>query len=143
MAITGPHKVWVHPEIQGHAVDQQTGSPIAGVKIGFLQSEFGGGETTTAEDGSYELPAVAKWEWISWPGDPCYKTLVEATANGYQAVIAETGHGTGDVWGGGPAPIHGIDFRLSRGDTGDSTSAIIRNRFTLPSMTLEDTLPKR
>ncbi len=125
MAVKGPHKIWVRPEIRGHVIDHSTGNAIAGAKVSFPNSTYGGGDTESLADGSYSMPAVSQLEWFSWPGDPHYTTWVEAKAIGYNSVTTETGHGTGDVYGGRAAPIRQIDFRLSSVGTGDAIETVV------------------
>lgn len=120
MWISGPHKIWVQPEVRGTVVDQRSGLPISGAILVTVPPSFGSIRTVSAIDGSYILPALSDYEWFSMPGDPYFRTTVEARAVGYYSVRHETGHGTGAVYGGRPAPKRHIDFELS--STGEGTS---------------------
>lgn len=110
--INGPHPIWVRPEIRGRVTDASNGRPIAGAKIQFVNSPYGGGHTRSNDNGEFVLSPVSKNEWISVPGDPFYRTFVEASAQGYNSAVHETGHGTADVSGSHPAPIRIIDFAM-------------------------------
>lgn len=121
LRMTDGRKRWVHPEIRGVVVDQQTGNPIPDVTVKFIRSEFGGGETRTDSNGEFVLNAVSEKYRISFPGDPFYRTYVESSVDGYNPIVHETGHGTGDVWGGRPAPVRTVRFELNTGSAGTST----------------------
>lgn len=115
---------WVHPQIEGTVVDAQTGHPIKNAKVEFVRSEFLGGTTSTDENGDFVLAPVVEMTWFTLPGDPYYRSFVVASANGYDSVEHETGHGTGDVWGGGPPPRRLIDFWLDGGAGGRSVETM-------------------
>lgn len=127
IGIRGPAKIWVHPEIRGTVLDDESGLPVAGAIVRSSNSRCSG-ETVTADDGTYVLPAVSETEWVSLPGDPFYGTHVEASAESYNRVVHETGHGTGEVYGDRPAPIRQIDFRLSMTGTGESKETIVHRK---------------
>ena len=121
LRMTDGRKRWVHPEIRGTILDDQTGLPIAGVKVKLINSQFGGGSTLTDQNGVFALDAVSQKYRISFPGDPFYLTYVESSKIGYNPVLHETGHGTGDVWGGRPAPVRVVSFNLSKTVAGSSS----------------------
>ena len=125
MRMTNGRKRWVHPEIRGIILDEQTGIPIAGATVKFLKSKFGSGSTTTDQHGIYVLDAVSEKYRISFPGDSFYRTYVESSLLGYNTVVHETGHGTGDVWGGRPAPVRVVNFKLSTTTMGSSTEEYV------------------
>lgn len=115
---------WVHPQIEGAVVDAQTGLPIKNARVEFVRSKFGGGTTSTDENGDFVLAPVVEMTWFTLPGDPYYRSFVVASADGYDSVEHETGHGTGDVWGGRPPPRRLIDFWLDKGGGGRSAETM-------------------
>lgn len=118
--IRGRIPSWVHPQIEGSVVDIKTGQPIENATVAFVRSEFGGGTTLTDANGEYLLPAVTEMAWFQFPGDPYYRSFVVASADGYVSVEHETGHGTGEVWGGGPPPRRPVHFWLDKDEVGRS-----------------------
>jgi hypothetical protein len=118
--IRGRISSYVHPQIAGSVVDIKTGQPIENATVAFVRSDFGGGTTLTDANGEYRLPAVVEKTWITFPGDPYYRSFVVASADGYVSVEHETGHGTGEVWGGGPPPRRVVRFLLNRDEVGRS-----------------------
>ena len=122
--IRGRLPSWVHPQIEGSVVDARSGQPIKDAKVEFVRSKFGGGTTSTDANGNFILAPVVEMNWFTLPGDPYYRSFVVASASGYESVEHETGHGTGDCWGGGPPPRRLTDFWLDRGEGGRSVETM-------------------
>lgn len=112
-SLTVDRKKWVHPEVKGRALDATTGQPISGAVIKLIDSEYGGGETTSNARGEFRLDAVSQRYLFGIPlhGDTRFTSKIECSALHYQSQVIEVRHGPNGVW---DAPlVIPIDFSMT------------------------------
>ncbi len=100
----------MHPQVTGRVVDAVSTEPIGGAVIQFVDSEYGGGETRSADDGSYDLPAVSARFSALLTGDVRFRSTIECSAPGYNAKRIPWNHGPSGAYGN--HDVLRIDFGL-------------------------------